>query len=204
MKIKRFGHNLSSYLIGVTHNSNESRNYINKLLNENKNRFNYFIIELNKDNYHFILKNNFHISEYYQIIKLNNKNRENIILCDVSIEKEVEMYYNYKYNNQNNKLKRQISVSISNLEFYDNFISYKLSKFLFYKMTNILPVCQSNIHKLPSPSLTSFYHNHILYREKHMNSVINRYKNNNNILIIVGYNHFESVVQLLEDENTLL
>jgi pheromone shutdown protein TraB len=105
--------NKNSYLIGCIHNSNESRNFIKKILNSKT--FDYYLLELNKDNLNFIMNNNFHFSEFYQII--NTIHKAKIKLIDIDYKTELKHY---------------------NTDILYQYITHELAKYTFYYMHDML------------------------------------------------------------------
>lgn len=164
----RFGNKKQNALLAVSHNSIESVEIVGYLI-KNYN-FNKIYLELNNANAYFIIKNTFFHSEFYQILKKNcyennnftNNNKDNnlkkIKLIDISIEAEVRILRKLKTKNSNTKL---------NTDFYDDYIYYRISKYVFYKIWNFGELKIGNF-MFDFDNLIKrldFYQSHILFRE---------------------------------------
>jgi pheromone shutdown protein TraB len=160
-----------SRLIGTIHNHPLSFEYINSIVQLEK--FDFYLLELNKDNYRFLLKNKISISEFYPIISRVKK--QQVKLIDVQEQKEIRYYC------KNSK------------HFYDHYLNYRLNKFIFYKISNYFPDISNIDGSLFSKSfLGNVYQSHIKYREKCMIEEIQKYLSCK-ILIIVGLSHFDVI-----------
>jgi hypothetical protein len=172
LKKYKFGKNESSLLLGLVHNDKLSLDYVKMLLNEQN--FEYFFVELNKENYNFIKKNKFFISEFYPIF---TKSR-NIELIDLNLQKEIK--YLYGTNNT-----------------YENLLQYKLDRMIYFKLRQIL--YHNNLEEGLNYYNTKHFHlGHILYREAYMIQKI-KSKLNPEIrnLILVGLSHFEPIKEVI-------
>ncbi len=170
----RFGNKNKNALLAVTHNSIESLEiveYILKNYNFNKN-----LLELNTSNAYFIIKNKFFHSEFYPILKkcidkpniVNNNNNHNkqsfiknckrVILIDTSIETEVSVFA---------KIKRNFNPNCIRFNFFDEYINYKLAKYIFYKLWAFgeFKVSDSFFDFYAAIRKMDFYQSHILFRE---------------------------------------
>lgn len=163
-------------LIGVTHNDKISTLFTTMALeweNEIRNKFDFYLIELNKDNYNFIEKNKFENSEFYPIISSVPRNK--IVLLDIELKKEI----GYEINS-----------------YPIDFVNYRLDKYLYYKMRNYLTKINRNHIEITfnNSALSDFHSKHILKREQHFITEISEYiTKDNRLLIIVGLSHFEKI-----------
>lgn len=189
---QRFGPNSKNLLLGLYHNTAESREIVHYVLNNYS--FNNFYVELNENNKNFILKNNFSNSEFYEILKRPNKNKHSnegsrIKLIDISIEREISSFeilrrrINLANSNNKNKKKNELnncSGNQLNINIFDVYINFKLSKYIFYKIWNYEKITlgssiSGDNKKYNNETFTvffvdllknfEFYYSHILYRE---------------------------------------
>jgi len=167
----RFGDRKQNILLGVIHNTRESLDMVNFLI-ENYNFKNYFL-ELNECNKSFILKNNIFTCEFFPILnKYKNSNKkfkaietreESIIrknrikFIDISFEAEIIIF---------SKIRDNFTPD-SKIDIFENYINFKLSKYIFYKIWNFdnLKIGNSFIDFNKIIKLLNFYQSHILFRE---------------------------------------
>jgi hypothetical protein len=168
-------------LAGVTHNKINSLEFISIVLDWErftKNSFDYYLLELNRDNYNFIEKNKLNISEFYHVIK--SRTKEKIVLFDMAVKTEVSLYKDY-----------------TKRDFYIDYLNFKLDKFLYYKMRNYLAKynkVDSIFNYQTNYFLSHFHFTHILKREEHFIEEIKKYLDQDKTLfIMVGTAHFEII-----------
>ena len=156
----------NSRIIGCIHNSIQTRKFIsNILLKEN---YDYYLIELNKQNYDFIKKNNFHYSEFYDIITTIPNSK--VKLIDMNYEREISLYSNSK-------------------NVYNDIINYEYDKYILYKLFD-------EVYDLNLIEKLKIYQCHIKQREDYMIKKIQEY-NKYKILILVGKYHYEYILNKL-------
>ena len=109
--IKRFGKN-NSILIGSVHNNNNYTRFVNNLTK--KETFDFFLLELNLQNYNFIKENDVYFSEFYPVIK--NVDQSKIVLIDESNEVLVDKY----------------SEITEKKDFFNSYISFKYNKYYYH------------------------------------------------------------------------
>jgi hypothetical protein len=178
-------------LAGVTHNNIKSLQFISTVLDWEdftKNPFDFYLLELSRDNYNFIQKNKLNISEFYHLI--NCRSKDKIVLLDINLKNEVLLY---KKDNRSN--------------YYLDFMSFKLDKFLYYKMRNYLAKLNKVdlIFNHQTNNCLSYLHStHILKREEHFINLIKSYlERDKKLFIMVGIAHFEIIKKFLKKHSEI-
>ena len=173
--VREFGKN-NSVIIGTIHNYPESFNQVQIIMR--KEKYDYYLIELNRDNFNFIKRNRVYFSEFYPVI--TGVIEKKIVLIDTSPEVSLKNYNNNK----------------GNYDLFEKYISYKYNK-LYYLYINYIfkkHKDESNI-----ALLKSFYVDHhftkifIKERELNMINMIKQYSEYK-ICVIVGRNHFDIIL----------
>lgn len=169
--IRKFGER-NSVIIGTLHNTEESLKFIDDFVTMEK--FDYFLIELNRDNFSFIRRNQVYFSEFFPVINGFNDNK--IVLIDSGLE---VLLINYKAH-----INSQESL-------FDIYLSYRYNKHYYNTLHNIM----KHQNEIKSNPLKSFYAEHPLKkvyideRESNMLRIIRQYTAYK-ICVIVGRNHF--------------
>ncbi len=170
-----------SLLIGTIHNCSKSKEFISFFLSQTQHKFDFYVLELNKNNFLFIKENKIKISEFFEFTN-ENISKDKLVLIDMSLENQVKTYSGIKIKN---KISKDIFV---------DFLSFKLEKFLYYKIKNIDYRLSFN----QFPSVKYFHHSHIDCREDFMKQELKKLNNKNN-LIVVGINHFETIKNFMSE-----
>ena len=87
--VREFGKN-NSVIIGTIHNYPESFNQVQIIMR--KEKYDYYLIELNRDNFNFIKRNRVYFSEFYPVI--TGVIEKKIVLIDTSPEVSLKNYNN--------------------------------------------------------------------------------------------------------------
>jgi hypothetical protein len=165
-----------SVIIGTVHNDPNSKKLINKLMSEQA--YDFYLLELNKNNKKFIERNKIYFSEFYEICK---SKPDKIKLIDISYTKELQNYAILKKESNYSK----------------ELLSYELDRYFFFKLCDYINTSNIDKNFLSSKLHESyFYKSHILKREEHMLNEIKRFSNYK-ILVVIGEYHYDYIITQL-------
>jgi hypothetical protein len=184
-KFIKYGVDKYSLLVGIIHNNPKSKEFISKILNQRRNEFDFYLIEMNFENFQFIKQNKIKFSEFYEFSKLEIP-KEKLIFIDMSFQRELKEYQILIRRKEKNP----------SYKIFDDLISFKLEKFLYYKIKNI----NNQLRAEEFSSIKDFHKIHIKLREHTMEQEIKRYWNKNN-LVVIGLNHFDEIHKFMTTYN---
>jgi hypothetical protein len=249
----RFGKKKNKFIIGLYHNNNDNIEIINFLLKNYKFKKYFLELNIDNRNFilrnnfkfseYYTILNKFKFKEKEKekeiekekasLKKNNNYNNNNAIelnLMDISLEKEIEIFHKIKLGKNIEKTNQIINNNINNnnnninFDIFDSLISFKFSKFIFYKIFNYNfeeiiynnNINNNNEYSFIEKNLKNFdfFKSHILFREFYflykfniddyegdINNIIKDNKNYENYKIYFGKDNLNLFINEIKKEN---